>query len=279
MKIAFNQATTMKHSTLELDLAYCEKHGYDGIEIRLDKLKDYLRRHRPQELKAFFERSALRPLAFNALEQISFRDEESFRQIVNDLKLGEIGGIIGCRTVIVVPAFDVGDYTKQAIRDETVRALRQLADLARPYGLRLAFEFVGYPNCSVNTFGQAYDIVREAERDNVGIVLDCFHFHAMNSRLEDLRQADPADIFVFHIDDCEDLPAGALRDRHRVWPGQGCIDLDAILRTLKEIGYGEMASVELFRPEYWEWDIERAIRTGYETASRVIRSYFPPVKA
>jgi 2-keto-myo-inositol isomerase len=139
----------------------------------------------------------------------------------------------------------------------------------------LAFEFVGYPNCSVNTFGQAYDIVQAADRDNVGIVLDCFHFHAMNSRLEDLRQADPNKIFVFHIDDCEDLPVGALRDHHRVWPGHGCVDLDAILGTLKEIGYREMVSVELFRPEYWDWDIERTIRTGIETTESIIRSYFP----
>ena len=47
---------------------------------------------------------------------------------------------------------------------------------------------------------------------NVGLVLDCFHFHAMNSRIEDLQAADPKKIFIFHIDDSEDLPVGALRD-------------------------------------------------------------------
>ncbi|WP_199616176.1 sugar phosphate isomerase/epimerase family protein [Paenibacillus alkalitolerans] len=276
MKIAFNQATTMKNSTLKTDLEYCEKHGYDLIEIRLDKLKDYLKEHAAEHLKQFFDRGRIKPFAFNALEFISFRDEAGYRQIVDDLKfLCEIGDVIDCKKIIVVPTFDVGDYTRMQIQDETVRVLHDLSDRAQPYGVSLAFEFVGYPNCSVNTFGQAYDIVKAADRDNIGVVLDCFHFHAMNSRLDDLRQADPAKIFVFHIDDCEDLPAGALRDRHRVWPGHGCVNLDAILGTLREIGYSDMVSVELFRPEYWDWDIERTIRTGKETTESIVRKYFP----
>lgn len=276
MKIAFNQATTMKYSSLQLDLEYCEKHGYDLIEIRLDKLKDYLKENTVQDLKAFFDESKLKPFAFNALEFISFRDEQGYQQILEDLQfLCEVGSIINCKKIIVVPTFDIGDYTQQQIKDETVRVLHELADQAATFNTSLAFEFVGYPNCSVNTFGQAYDIVQAANRENVGVVLDCFHFHAMNSKIEHLQKADPNKIFVFHIDDCEDLPVGALRDQHRIWPGLGAVNLDLILKTLQDIGYRQMVSVELFRPEYWEWDIERTIQTGKETTENVIRKYFP----
>jgi 2-keto-myo-inositol isomerase len=275
MKIAFNQATTMKKSTLKMDLELCEKYGYDLIEIRLDKLREYLIDHKVEELKAFFERQRIKPYAFNALEFITFRDQEGYTQIQNDLRfLCEIGEVINCKTVIAVPTFDIGDYTKLEIKKETVRVLHELAQLAEPYGVRLALEFCGYPNCSVNTFAQAYDIVQEVNRDNVGIVLDCFHFYAMNSHIEDLQKADPSKIFVFHIDDCEDLPVGALRDHHRVWPGDGAVDLDQILHTLKGIGYDEMASVELFRPEYWEWDIEKTIKTAKEKTEKILSNYF-----
>jgi 2-keto-myo-inositol isomerase len=275
MKVAFNQATTMKYSTLQKDLELCEKYGYDFIEIRLDKLKDYLREHTAEELKSFFETNRIKPYAFNALEFVTFRDKAGYQQIIEDLQfLCQIGEALACKTIIVVPTFDIGDYTRSQIKEETARVLHELAELAQPYGARLALEFCGYPNCSVNTFGQAYDIVKEVNRDDVGIVLDCFHFHAMNSRIQDLRNADPTKIFVFHIDDCEDLPVGALRDHHRVWPGEGAIDLESILRTLKEIGYQEMVSIELFRPEYWEWDVERAIRVAKETTENIVRKYF-----
>ncbi|MCK7606466.1 sugar phosphate isomerase/epimerase [Geobacillus stearothermophilus] len=275
MKLVFNEATTLKNSTLKNDLELCEKYGYDGIEIRLDKLKEFLASYTVDDLKQFFAFHRLKPYAFNALEFITFRDEEGFGQILRDLQfLCEIGQQIGCKTVIAVPTFDVGDYTKSEIKAETVRVLRELAEFSEPYGVKIAFEFCGYPNCSVNTFTQAYEIVKAVESSQVGLVLDCFHFHAMNSQLEDLQAADPTDIFVFHIDDCEDFPVGALRDRHRVWPGDGAIDLDGILRTLQSIGYNDMASIELFRPEYWQWEAEAAIQTGKIKMENVLRRYF-----
>jgi len=275
MKICFNQATTMKHSTLEKDLEFCEKHGYDLIEIRLDKLKDYLKSHELNELVEFFNKSTIKPFAFNALEFITFRDEKGYKQIKDDLRfLCETGEKINCKKIVVVPTFDIGSYTKKEIKEESIRVLNELADIAEPYGVKLAYEFVGYPNCSVNTFGQTYDIVNAVNRESVGMVLDCFHFHAMGSRIEYLKKANPNKIFIFHIDDAEDLPVGALRDDKRLWPGEGAIDLDSILTTLKEIGYNEMVSVELFRPEYWEWDIEKAIKVGKEKTQMVVSKYF-----
>jgi 2-keto-myo-inositol isomerase len=275
MKIAFNEATTLKNSTLKVDLELCEKYGYDLIEIRLDKLREFLVDHTVEDLKMFFEQHRIKPYAFNALEFITFRDQEGYEQIRNDLQfLCEVGEVINCKTVITVPTFDIGDYTKSEIKEETVRVLHELAQFAEPYGVRIALEFCGYPNCSVNTLAQAYDIVQEVNRNNVGIVLDCFHFHAMNSHIEDLQAVDPKKIFVFHIDDCEDLPVGALRDHHRVWPGDGAIHLDQILRTLKDISYDEMVSIELFRPEYWEWDAEKTIQVAKEKTEKLVSNYF-----
>jgi 2-keto-myo-inositol isomerase len=275
MKICFNEATTMRHSTLEKDLEFCEKHGYDLIEIRLDKLRDYLQTYTVDDLVEFFNKSKIKPFAFNALEFIIFRDETGYQQIKDDLQfLCEVGEKINCKKIVVVPTFDIGEYTKDQIKEESIRVLNELADTADKYGVKLAYEFVGYPNCSVNTFGQTYDIVTAVNRNNVGMVLDCFHFHAMGSRIEDLKNADANKIFIFHIDDSEDLPVGALRDDKRLWPGDGAIDLDTIVSTLKEIGYSEMVSVELFRPEYWEWDIEETIRVGKEKTETVVEKYF-----
>lgn len=275
MKICFNQATTMKNSTLEKDLELCEKNGYELIEIRLDKLRDYLTRNTLEDLQDFFTKSKIKPYAFNALEFIIFRDVAGYKQIKDDLQfLCEAGEKIHCQKIVVVPTFDIGSYTKAQIREESVRVLNDLADTAEKYGVKLAYEFVGYPNCSVNTFGQTYDIIKAVNRESVGLVLDCFHFHAMGSRIEDLKQADPRKIFIFHIDDAEDLPVGALRDDKRLWPGEGAVDLDAILKTLKDIGYAEMASVELFRPEYWDWEIAKTIKVGKEKTEEVVGKYF-----
>lgn len=276
MKICFNQATTMKNSTLESDLTYCEQSHYDLIEIRLDKLRDYLTRHTLEDLRVFFDAHHIKPFAFNALEFINFRDEAGFADIMASLKFCCMAGkIIGCERVVIVPTFDIGNKTISEIREETVRVIHLMADYAEPFGVKLAFEFVGYPNCSVNTFGQAYDIVKTVNRANVGVVLDCFHFHAMGSRFEDLEAADGSKIFILHLDDSEDLPVGAARDNNRLMPGEGAVNLTRILTTLKRLGYDSMVSIELFRPEYWDWPDEENIRICYQKTCQTIQPYFP----
>lgn len=272
MKIGFNEATTMKYSTLEKDLKLAEKHGYDFIEIRFDKLREYLETKTLEDLEDFFKKSRIKPFALNALEFINFRAPEDYALIKKDCEwLCQVGERLNCRKLVVVPTFDVLNVTREEVKKESVKVLHELADIADKYGMNLALEFVGYPNCSVNTFGLAYEIVNAVNRENVGIVLDCFHFHAMGSKFEDLEKADGKKIFIFHIDDAEDLPVGTMDDSKRLWPGEGVIPLDRIIKILKGIGYHEMASVELFRPEYWEWDIEKTIAYGKEATEKVLK--------
>ncbi len=267
MKLCFNEATTIGNSTLEQDLILCERYGYDFIEIRLDKLREYLQTHCVADLKAFFAESRLKPYAFNALEGINFRTPQEWEELLSGLDLFcEVGKEISCNKVVVVPTNDVGHKTVNEIKASSLEAICAIDERARSNGwpMDLAFEFVGYPNLCVNTFGQAYDIVEAANMENVGIVLDCFHFYAMNSRWEDLERLDINKLFIFHIDDSEDLPVGALRDEHRLWPGDGAIDLDRIFALLKKKGYCEMASVELFRPEYYDMPAQDTIRIAKE---------------
>lgn len=277
MKLCFNEATTIGNSTLEQDLILCEKHGYDFIEIRLDKLREYMKTHNNADLKAFFASAHLKPFAFNALEGINFRSPKEWEEVMSGLDLFcQVGKEIGCAKVVIVPTNDVGCKTVAEIKASSLEAIRAIDARAKDNGwpMALAFEFVGYPNLCVNTFGQAYDIVEAASMGNVGIVLDCFHFHAMNSKWEDLEQLDIKKLSILHIDDSEDLPVGSLRDEHRLWPGDGCIDLGRIFRVLKDKGYSEMASVELFRPEYYEMSAEDTVRIAKEKSIAALSSYW-----
>jgi len=141
--------------------------------------------------------------------------------------------------------------------------------------MRISVEFLGHPAASINTFAQAYGIIQDVDRDNVGLTLDCFHFYGMGSRLEDLAQADGKKIFIVHLNDTEDFPIGALLDEDRVWPGTGCIPLDEIFQTLKKIGWAaDAVSLELFRPEYYQMDPEDVYRIGKEKVDAIIKRNF-----
>lgn len=276
MKLCFNEATTLENSNLVKDLEYCNKHGYDYIEIRtMDKLPEYLESHSMNDLAQFFNTNHIKPLAMNALVFFNNRSEKEYQEVIEEFKgMLETAQKIGAPYIVAVPLVTEQKIVKAEIKNSCVQVLNKLSELAEPYGVKIAVEFVGHPQCTVNTFDQAYDIVQTVNRDNVGLVLDCFHFHAMGSKLEDLKQADISKIFIVHIDDTEDFPIGFLTDEDRVWPGLGAIDLDAIFSTLKEKGYNDAVSVELFRPEYYQLNAEEAIKTAKETTVKAISEYY-----
>jgi 2-keto-myo-inositol isomerase len=120
--------------------------------------------------------------------------------------------------------------------------------------------------------GVADEIVRSAARDNLGLVIDSFHFYAGGSNVQMIEKLDPRLIYIFHINDAEDLPRAELEDRHRLLPGLGILPLREMVDAFRKIGYDDVASVEIFRPEYWEQDPFQLARDAKQTAEQIVNS-------
>ncbi len=277
MKISYNEATAMGCSSLENDLILCEKIGYDFIEIRLDMLKCYLKKHSVKDLKSFFENSRIKPHAFNALFDVNFCDDNSWKIIMDDFMLAcEIGEQIGSHYIVVVPTITKEPNTRSEteVFEDSVRNLTKLLEAGRNYGMRLGFEPVGNPGCCVRTIRQAWDIVKAVDSEDVGLTIDAFNLHLYNklNDFKDIKIVEPDRIFVVHLDDGEDLPLEVLDHCHRCFPGEGVIDLKNYIKNLKDVNYNGMISIETFRPEYWEKDAEWVIGKGYETTKKLLES-------
>ncbi|MBC1318260.1 2-keto-myo-inositol isomerase [Listeria booriae] len=276
MKLCFNEATTLENSNLEKDLTICERNGYDYIEIRtMDKLPEYLKTHTLDDLATYFQNHHIKPLALNALVFFNNRDEAGHAAIIQEFQeMMHICDKIGAKYVVAVPLVTTEKILKKDIKQSCIEVLQELSSIAESHGVKIALEFVGHPECTINTFEDAYDIVQAVKRDNVGLVFDSFHFHAMGSNIQNLKNADGSKIFIFHIDDTEDFQIGLLTDDDRVWPGHGAIDLEAHITTLKQIGYSDVVSVELFRPEYYQLTAEETIEKAKTTTLEVISKYY-----
>lgn len=183
-----------------------------------------------------------------------------------------IAGAIGCPNIVVVPSPRPAGISDEDVAHESVRVLEELSEIADRYGVRLAFEFLGFDRCSVTTLRQCNEIVKAAARDNVGMVLDTFHFFAGWSGLDSIDGIDPQKLFIFHINDAEDTPRKQLQDANRLFPVDGVIPLKEIIRRLRHIGYDGVASVELFRPGYWEWVPLKLAQTARGKTLKVIGS-------
>lgn len=277
MKVGFNEATALEcqGQSLMADLEACEKYGYDYIEIRFDCVKDYLKDHSLDELADWFANHNLKPWAYNTLIFFNQRDEAGVKEIDDEVDfIIEVAEAIGMEMLIAVPSFDVGPLHIDEIQGEAVERLRYLADKVAPHGLRISLEFCGVPTCSINQFGTAYDVVEAVDRDNVGITLDTFHFHAMGSKWEDLERADGKKIFAFHLNDAENLPIGNMLDDSRLWPGEGVLNHERTFKTLKQIGFDGVCTIEEFRPAYYELSHDENVRIAKEKTDETIAKYW-----
>lgn len=251
MELGLNGATTLK-ADLATDIAVAGKAGFDFIEIWAAKLIGYLDRGGLAALRRDLRRAGVAAATLNSVERITFNDPSGHIRMLEDFgRLCRVAEAIGCETILVVPSPRPRGVSNAMVMRESVRVLRELSRMAKPYGVRLAYEFLGFADCTVNSLAQCAAIVERVARPNVGLVLDTFHFFAGGSTLASIRHVDPRHIFIVHLNDVERVPRRKMHDALRLYPGQGIIPLRGILTALRGIGYTGKMSVELFRPQYW----------------------------
>lgn len=255
MKLGLNGSTTDQCNLIE-DIEVASQSGFDLLELRTYKINNYLNDGGSLEnLRDKFIKEEVQPFAINALEFFTLKNTETE---VNDmLKETEhwckIASEINCPYLVAVPSRLVDNVKEETIIEDAVNMLLKVSDIAAKYDVKIAFEFIGFSDFSVTTLEVANEIITRVDRENVGLVIDTYHFYLGGSTLESVNVVDKKNIFIFHINDAEKgILKHELTEDHRVFPGIGMIPLKEIGQAFKAVGYNEMVSLELFRKDYWE---------------------------
>jgi sugar phosphate isomerase/epimerase len=133
--------------------------------------------------------------------------------------------------------------------DVAAKGFAYACDLAARHGLRVGIEFL--PWSAIADLRTAWEIVRRADRDNGGLVLDSWHWQrqAGGPDLDTLRTIPADRIHVLQLNDAPAAPDGDPMDEtmnRRLLPGEGEIDLASLLRALDDIGAEPMVAPEVF---------------------------------
>jgi sugar phosphate isomerase/epimerase len=126
------------------------------------------------------------------------------------------------------------------------RRLREVAVVLGDHGLRLGLEYVG-PRTSwvptrypfIHTLAETRELIAEIGRDNVGLVLDSWHWYTAGETAQDLYDLANRDVVACDLNDApRSVPVDQQRDGVRELPcATGVIDLRAFLKTLAALGY------------------------------------------
>jgi sugar phosphate isomerase/epimerase len=145
-----------------------------------------------------------------------------------------------------------------------------LCDRAAGHGLLVAFEFL--PWSDVPDAAAAWQLIKLADRQNGGILIDTWHYFRGAADPAQVRSI-PADRFVLiQFDDADAVQVdGYMEDttRRRRLPGQGGFDLIGFIQMLDEIGVNAPVSVEILSDEQRSRPLTEAARLAYDTTRAV----------
>ena len=157
------------------------------------------------------------------------------------------------------------------------RRLRDCVQVLGDYGLRFGMEYVGPKtlwastrHSFIHTMAEAKDLIAEIGRDNVGLVLDSWHWYTAHETVDDLRTLTNKDVIACDLNDAPVGPAVDEQiDSKRMLPSAtGVIDLKTFLGVLFEIGYDGPIRAEPFNAQLNAMDNDAACRATSEAMKK-----------
>ncbi len=190
----------------------------------------------------------------------SLRDFEGLSGRQHDFKVEVAKGMLQMADALGAPLLLVQASTQDASSADPAdiaRDLRQLAMLAVPLGLKIAYE--GHDEAhAVKSLYEAWDMVCRADMPNLGLAIDTAQAAASAASLEDLDLIEAYKIFVVRLADFLQADTGLpgpdrlQPPRLRVFPGEGANSAAVadLLRRLAALGFKGDYSFDVFTEDY-----------------------------
>jgi len=243
---------------LMTSLSVAKESGFNGVEIVASKLDDYLNEgFSAQDLAEVLKEKDLKVLSINDICHIESPRPEALEMMLKQAKrYSEVAEVIGCKYIQLVPLVEINDYSWNDILDITSANVKKICDIGAEHGVGFQLEAVAWS--PFRSLKRGLELIERVERDNLGMVVDTWHFHAAGETTpEEVANMDPSLIYNIHFCD------GKKGEENTVWDetklrgyyfGEADIPLKDYADAIKASGYDGWWSVELVSSKHWEMD-------------------------
>ena len=177
-----------------------------------------------------------------------------------------VADAIGARSINVV---DLGALRTISV-EAAAEAFAGVCDRAREHGLLVHLEFLPWSN--IPDIETAWDIVREAGRDNGGVLLDTWHLLRSGGTPESLLEMPRDRVYAIQVSDAPAVAESNLMEEtmaRRLLPGEGAARVRDVLNVLSDGGCTAPVGVEVFSSALAALPADQAIER-VATATRTV---------
>ncbi|MBZ2184454.1 MAG: sugar phosphate isomerase/epimerase [Bryobacter sp.] len=205
------------------------------------------------------------------------KDDATFERDLAQLgEAAELARAIGCpRMATWIPSSAENPKTEQRLL--MLGRLRKVCGILARHGVRLGLEFLGplhirkrYAHEFIWKMPEMLEFARECG-PNCGLLLDSWHWHHAGASGEDIVKAGKEAIVHVHLADAPDLEPEKILDNERLLPGEGVVKWKEFFQALKQIGYRDAVSPEVFGRGLKDMPLGEATRITREAAMKVMK--------
>jgi sugar phosphate isomerase/epimerase len=248
-------------------IAWAEQFGFESIEPPmqfLSKLSD-------AQLQEYLEQMRQKNLAWGAVGlSTDFRGtdaafQQGMQSLPDSAKAMRRAGVTRISTWI---SPNHRTLTYMANFRQHARRLREVAKVLGDQGVRLGLEYVG-PKTAwsngrfpfIHTMAEMKDLLAEMNCDNVGFLLDSWHWYTAQETQADLLTLRNSDVVQCHLNDApQGVAVDQQVDNRRGLPcATGVIDAKGFLGAMIKIGFDGPVACEPFSQELRAMKPEQAL--------------------
>ncbi len=268
--ICLDTATIRTAGDLEKKVDIAIAAGFDAIEPWDSELKEF--EDNGGDLKALGKK--IRDHGLFVPSMIGLwgcipENEEAFQKSLPETRNRlRMASEIGCEFVQAIPNKVGENYNVKFVAS----CYRRLLEIGlKEYNITPALVFVEmFP---LKTLGQAAAVALDSDHPKSKIIPDVFHMYISEGGFSGLKQLNGDMFAIFQFNDApKNMKLEDMKDKDRVYPGDGILPLEDILKDLKQIGFKRCISLELYNPNYHSQDSLEVAKTGLEKTLKVIEN-------
>ena len=252
-------ATVSINGTLKEKIQAIAKAGFDGVEIfENDFLTNNLS---PKEVKKLVKDNGLEITLFQPFRDFErMPDKHRIRAFDRAKKKFDI--MAELETDLILICSNTSNISVGGI-DRAANDFNELGEIAKKRSIKVGYEALAWGKY-INDHRDAWEIVRRANHDNIGIILDSFHTLSKNIDLNSISSIPAEKIFIVQLADAPLHNMDLLFwSRHfRNMPGQGDLPISSFINALNKTGYNDYLSLEIFNDNYRSGPREQIAKDG-----------------
>jgi len=229
---------------------------FKGVELNFKSIKENLSDNiKLKDIMEVLDTYDLTVASIFRLKDLNLSSDHSFKtKIIPKFKqMIDYSYKLESDLIIAQPSFFSESQTSEEIprrrtNNRTTKRLIELSKTAKDSDVKIGFEFIALKDSSVCSLKETKDILQPLESlENIGYVIDCFHFIKNNEEfnlLKDIKEyiytVQLCNLKFTSIDDLDDLD-----DTERKFLADGDFNLRKFLENLRKLHYHRDFSIEI----------------------------------